>query len=221
MAPLRWARDRIRYETPDGAPFVPDDPELHHRNETRAGLGDPQLAGHVAREALGWELAFRAGVSAPLGRTEDNPFSAGRAGVRHQHVQFGSGTVDPILRLDAARPLGPGRGDLEAFARLVAYENARGYRAGHRAHVGAGFGTSVAGSHVRLGLRLAREEAERWDGRLETEGNLGRTDLLAGARLTRAFAFGTVGLDAQWTLWTRSHGDQVEPSLVVGIGWMR
>jgi hypothetical protein len=221
MASLRGVRDRIRYETPGGAPYVPHDPDLHHRNETRVGLGDPQIAVHLARQGLGWDLAFRAGASLPLGRTEDNPFAAGRDGVRHQHVQFGTGTVDPILRLDAARPLGRGRIDLEGFARLVVDENARGYQAGHRVHLGGGFGADVAGTHVRAGVRLAREQAEHWDGRLETEGNLGRTDLLAGVRLGRATAAGTVALDVQWTLWTRSHGDQIEPSLVFGIGWSR
>ena len=66
--------------------------------------------------------------------------------------------------------------------------NEHGYRGGRRYNLnltgerplGAG------GWRARAGLDLFHEDAETWDGVVETEGNLGRTDLLAYLGLSRA-----------------------------------
>lgn len=221
--PIRFVRDRIRYERLDGTLYVPTDPELHHRNETRVGPGDPRLMLHAATRRGEWDLALRAGASLPVGTTEPNPFAAGRNLISHQHVQFGTGTVDPLVNVTTARPLGGARLVADAHARLVLYENRHGYRAGHRFTVGSELeGPLGAGFAGRTGLQLAREEAETWNGVLETEGNLGRTDLLLALGVSRALgAAGTIGLVGQISLWNRSTGDQVEQPLVLGVSWSR
>ena len=109
VVPFRTSTTRVQFEDEDRQPFVPAEGETHHRNETVAGLADPVAA--AARGAAGrtWTTAARAGVTVPLGRTEPNPFALGREGLPHQHVQFGTGTWDPMLGLAAGRRLGASR----------------------------------------------------------------------------------------------------------------
>jgi hypothetical protein len=224
MLPLRVVRSRIEYRDLSGAPYLPPDPDLHHRNETLAGAGDPWLAAVRGAELGGWQLGGRAGVAIPLGKTEPNPFAAGDAGVRHQHVQFGNGTWDPLLGLAARRSLGATTLDLDAFGRFTAYANARGYRAGHRFRAGADLsrplGAQITGS---LGVSWQREEAERWDGVREEEGNLGRTDVLLELGIARPVpGRGAVILSLSIPLVSDLDvGGQAEQPLVFAIGWMR
>lgn len=109
LVPFRTATMRVRFEDEERRPFVPAEGDLHHRNETLAGTGDPWLMLHAARPGGAWTLGARAGVSLPLGDTVANPFDLGRRGLRHQHVQFGTGTWDPLLGLMAGRRLGARR----------------------------------------------------------------------------------------------------------------
>ena len=87
----------IQYRWLDGVPFTPPFPKLHHRNETLFGLLAPWLS-VTARVASGrYEVAFRLGITLPLGKTEENPFTRGELGLPYQHLQFGTGTVNPVL----------------------------------------------------------------------------------------------------------------------------
>lgn len=104
--PVRMVLTTIGYETPEGAHYDPPNEGTHHRNEALVGLGDPLLGvrlGGVLAEA--WWVVAQLGVSVPLGRTEANPFAAGDRGDTHQHIQFGSGTFDPLVSLAVARTL--------------------------------------------------------------------------------------------------------------------
>ncbi len=188
--PFRVTRTTIRYATPGGAPYTPLDPDVHHRDETLAGLGDPWLLARYGALAGGLLVTARAGVSVPLGRTEPDPFALGAVGKRHQHIQFGTGTFDPVLALDASRTIG--RLQLGGYgqAQLSLYENDEGFRAGHRLAAGLSAGTRVLGSGAgalvgALGLDVMHEGAERWGGEVQQDGNLGRTELLAGLTATQ------------------------------------
>ena len=181
--PLRLTRTTIEYHTLDGAPFTPRDPDLHHRDETLYGLGDPWLLGRAAASVADVELAGKLGVTLPLGSTEDNPFALGDLGIRHQHIQLGTGTFDPVAVVDARRRLG-GRFQVAVHgqAQLVLYENARGYRAGSRFAAGLLGRLSLLPSLlVAATADVVHERPERWDGEILQDGNLGRTDVLAGA----------------------------------------
>lgn len=224
MVPLRIVRSRIEYTDLAGAPYVPADPGLHHRNETLPGVGDPWLMVVRGAEAGGWQLGARAGVAVPAGRTEPNPFALGDDGVWHQHVQFGNGTWDPLLGLAARRSLGGTTLDVDAFARLTAYENDKGFRSGHRFRAGAELARpllpSLTGS---LGLSWQREEAELWDGLREEEGNLGRTDVMLELGLAHPVP-GVGAFVASLSIPLVSDldvGGQAEQPLVFALGWMR
>ena len=72
---------------------------------------------------------------------------------------------------------------------------------------------------AQAGLDYARETAETWDGRIEEEGNLGRSDLLFSAGLARIFGSRALTLTAKIPLRTRSNGVQVDYPAIVVLGW--
>lgn len=183
--PVRLNIQRITFTRLDGTAFVPDYENIHHRDETRLGLGDPWL---LLRSDLGsqrWPLLVRVGASLPLGKAEPDPFQLGDAGVRHQHIQFGTGTLDPIVSASLGHVVDPWSVRLFGQAVLPLYRNAYGYQAGRRLVAGLGAARKLG---QRLGLSasvdLADESAEHWSGVLHHEGNLGRTDLLVGLGLS-------------------------------------
>lgn len=106
---------------------------LHHRDGTYEGVSDPKLlAAHwlpaVFRDDDALEFAL--GTSIPLGRTEADPFKAGDAGQEHLHIQFGSGTFDPLAEVYYAVPL-LSSVVMRVFGggRFPVYENEKTYRA--------------------------------------------------------------------------------------------
>jgi len=221
QVPLRVVRDRIRYQDLARVPYLPPNPDTHHRNETLTGIADPQVLLCFGREWSPWTLAGRAGVSVPLGRTEPDPFALGRLGLRHQHVQFGSGTWDPIFGLAVGRRGGPGGLELGGMARLALAENDHGYRAGNRygLHLGASPRLG-AGWSADVGLTLAREESEEWGGHVEDEGNLGRTDLFIALGGGRAIPpLGALSLSVQVPLASETTGDQVKIPVILSLAW--
>jgi hypothetical protein len=223
VVPFRTSTTRVHFEDENRQPFVPAEGETHHRDETVAGIGDPWLMLHAARPRATWTTAARIGVALPLGRTVPNPFALGREGLPHQHVQFGTGTWDPVLGLSAGRPLGPFALTLSALARLALYENVHGYRAGHHYLVSALVERPLP-HRWRMGaaLDLTHEEPERWDGHVEgEEGNLGRTDLLATLAASRSVGGGAVRLTISVPIVTRTRGAQLDYPLLLSVGFSR
>lgn len=180
--PFKLYETSVVYRRLDGTAFTPDYSNIHHRNETLLGVGDPWLLGRVSLAMGGFATTARVGVALPLGSTEANPFQLGAMGLAHQHIQFGTGTVDPLAALDVARRLGErGQVRLGAQAHLGLYENAHGYRAGNRFSASIVASLSI-GPYFDLGATadLQNEQPERWDGEVKQDGNLGRTDAFVG-----------------------------------------
>jgi hypothetical protein len=183
--PIRMVDTGIVYRRLGGMPFEPDYGNIHHRDETLFGFSDPWLRGRASFLLMDLVTTFYAGVSLPLGKVEKDPFQLGEAGVEHQHVQFGTGTVDPVLSVSLSHRVGAIDGTMHAHAKLVLYENRHGFRAGNR--YGAGLiATADLWDWLRIGLTadLANEQPDRWQGEIHQDGNLGRTDLLLGAAAT-------------------------------------
>ncbi len=193
--PLRQVTTTIRYTDLQGEATVPSPPDLHHRNETLIRPGDPWLLLHTGATFDKWGLSAKAGASIPLGQTVENPFPLGRMGLPHQHIQFGTGTVDPLVAASLQRRFDGWSTQAFALARLALYENSHHYRAGNRIFGGIG-STSALGTRnwqFTAGGDVYHESAEHWDGHLEDEGNLGRTDVLASVGFS-------VRVSAGWTL---------------------
>jgi hypothetical protein len=137
-------------------------------------------------------VTTRAGLGLPLGSTEEDPFARGRAGLPHQHIQLGTGTFYPVFAIDAGLPLGAAaRVSAYAQALLFVYENGRGYHPGNR-YMGGMTGDVEVVKRLRLGVSgdVINEQPERWGGLVQQDGNVGRTDVLAGGSV--AYGFGDV-----------------------------
>ncbi|MFT5497742.1 MAG: hypothetical protein ACI9TH_003149 [Kiritimatiellia bacterium] len=123
--------------------FVPDTPgadqaaavrngNIHHRQETYEGLGDGELTVGWRTRGLLWDTSttrLSAGVTLPFGETESDPWLAGDAGQEHLHIQFGNGTVDPVIDAYFGVPINEQWGwSVYGKARLPLLENSKGYR---------------------------------------------------------------------------------------------
>jgi hypothetical protein len=205
--PFRAVTTTIHYTTPEGAEYEPLDPDVHHRDETVFGVVDPWLLLRVGDFVSDWWLAARPGVSLPLGATRENPFELGDRGIRHQHIQLGTGTFDPVLVLEAARTIKAWELGFFAQGQASLYENSHGYRAPWKIAGGGSIGHTLVGKlSGSLGLESFHEAAERWNGEIRQDGNLGRTELL-GALGARQMLGDTdssqVSLSLRFSLWRK------------------
>jgi hypothetical protein len=139
--------------------------------------------------------------------------------VKHQHIQFGTGTVDPLLRADYAVILGDFALSASAGLRAPLYENREGY------HAPSEFDGSIGPSWRPLdGLSLTL----RWSALYQTKGtwdgdrdpNTGYLQqglgLSAGVRLSKdvllmASLLRTLSID------TRGHADTFEMDWLAGL----
>jgi hypothetical protein len=224
--PVRAVRSRITYRQLDGTPFTPPNADLHHRNETLAGPGDAWLSGRAAWQLGAVWVSGRLGATLPLGRTEENPFALGEAGIEHQHVQFGTGTVNVLAGADAAWR--PGPLSVRGYGQVlwVPAPNGRGYQAGNRLAAGALAEWTLKPLQLSAGLDVVSEAPERWDGGVQQDGNVGRTDLLVGGGVAVLTDAGRWGLTArvpvyQHYLRTEDDGGQLTYPVVLQLSWSR
>ena len=217
--PLRIINTQTDFTDLDGDPISLDYENIHHRDETIVGIGDLQLLLHTGRRYGRTAVGTRIGLSLPTGKVNEDPFRLGAEGKRHQHIQLGTGTFDPVLALDVGRPFGAW--NLAAFAQfqLPLYEGREGYRAGRRSLGGISVSRPLGGISARLGVTVARESAERWDGEVPVEdGNLGRTDLYVGPGITVPFgADTTASIDVNVRAYGRATGAQLDMPVVVSL----
>jgi thiol-disulfide isomerase/thioredoxin len=218
--PVRMVRTTIRYLDAGGDEVVLADPDVHHRNETVSGLGDPLLTFGRAWTGGQWRLALRGGASLPMGRTEDNPFTPDTMDVPHQHIQMGTGTINPLAAVEVSRSLAPWTVTGLLFTQQAVAENPRGYQAGDRYAAAVTIRRGLGAWTVRAGLEAQAETAERWAGVVHAdEGNRGRFDglLAAGARWAASEA---VALDLVLKIPVVTHvvGGQLDMPAIVELG---
>ena len=117
--------------------------DIHHRNETYAGLSDLDLfLGYQIQRLFkaNDRLFVRLGTTVPTGKTEENPWKLGDAGIEHLHIQFGTGTFNPLVNLRYNLPLYRGL-TITASARgmFPFYENSKTYQGPVELSYTAGF----------------------------------------------------------------------------------
>jgi hypothetical protein len=170
----------IRYETLDGAPFTPPYGDIHHRTQKLSGISDPSVG-------VDWmprsDFMLGASLSLPFGEIVPNPIVLGREGLTHEHIQFGSGTVQPSLSAQwwhrGERVTWSARGE----ARLSLYENREGFRAPNNLLWSFGPSIRVRGMTLDPRLQGQHQTLGKWDG--EPDEGDGFTN--AGARLQLTF----------------------------------
>ena len=104
----------------------------HHRNQIHIGPADADLFLGYHTQGLFRENDFlmgRIGTTIPFGKTEDDPWKLGDAGLEHLHIQFGTGTFNPIADLHYSLPVYKGlRASANVRGKLPFYENSKTYR---------------------------------------------------------------------------------------------
>lgn len=104
----------------------------HHRNETYTGPTDIDvLLGYQAQGLLTENdlLIGRIGTTIPFGKTEEDPWKLGDAGLAHLHIQFGTGTFNPIADLHYSLSVYKNLGaNASLRGKLPFYENSKTYR---------------------------------------------------------------------------------------------
>lgn len=105
--------------------------EIHHRDETYRGFSDMDLLLGYYRHTtfLNNDMLFvKVGTTIPLGKIEDNPWTLGDKGMEHLHIQFGTGTFNPIADLNYSFPIYAGlRANASLRGKYPFYENRKKY----------------------------------------------------------------------------------------------
>lgn len=227
--PLRLFQTAIRYEDLAGDVVAIANGDVHHRDETLVGLGDPRVGARFGLRVDAWRLGATVGLRLPVGRSEPNPYTEAAETTRHEHFQFGTGTVDPELGLtvdhDFGRAPGHASGDVSlglwGFMRAALYQNRHGFQAGNRYAAGLAVATSFGLAAWRFSATLDAngEQAERWDGKPPIgDGNQGRFDVHAGLGVTvRPSATLFASVSARVPIYTHIVGGQLDLPVVVGL----
>ncbi len=143
--------------------------DIHHRNENYSGISDLRLL--FAHRLNGFlfktgRLDFALGSSLPTGKTEENPLTAAAEGAKHLHIQFGTGTFDPLLELHYSANL-TSRLALAVFTinKIPFYENPKGYKAPLETTSGLSVGYRLNDwLSPRLTFANFSQSRAKWDG---------------------------------------------------------
>lgn len=190
---------RVGYTTLNGAPFTPPYGDIHHRNETLRGVSDATLMLMWSPQSA-W--LFGAGTTLPIGHTVPDPVALGQLGLRHEHIQFGSGTFQPTVTAQWR--------NARVFARLddrlSLYRSSKGYRPPNTATWVAGATIRVARLSFAPSLTGQYQTIGRWHGEVD-EGSGFQN---GGAQLQVAARAGAIlfmpGVYRQ--LWSHGFGGQ-------------
>ena len=221
VLPLRLADSRTRYTDLQGHPVLLDYQNIHHQDGTLFGPGDAQVFAHSGLTFGDFLLGGRLGVSLPFGNVTPNPYALEAEGKPHQHLQFGTGTFDPIAGLDASWTFGKWSVAAFGFLHAPLYAGPRGYQAGTSVLGGLVLASNPGGSlpGTRLSMLFQHEFAERWGGRVPDEdGNLGRSDLFLGFGATFPFSDDwSASLDLNARVWGQVTGAQLDLPVVLQL----
>lgn len=192
--------------------------DIHHRGGTFRGLGDLMLLGRRHRG----NLHLAAGLTLPTGGTVENPYHLGDQGLEHLHIQFGSGTFDPLLEASYVRPLGERFASSASFAgRFPFYANRHRFRAPAEGSVAVTLSQRTT-ERVRLRVEAAgyAQGYGYWDGRRDE--NTGLYSVSIGAGATVRLRSVSLSMDVRYPLAQRtlSEGDAFEqgPTFAVSVG---
>ncbi len=221
VVPFRIVDARTRYSDLAGHFKTLDYENIHHADGALFGIGDPQLLAHSGFSLGDFQISGRAGFSVPLGQVTEDPYRLGEEGKPHQHIQFGTGSVDPLLGVDATWLFRRWSASAFGFARTPLYPGRNGYQAGSQLSAGVAVSAPVGATEARLRISalVAHELAEKWSGALPVEdGNLGRTDLFIGFGITVPFAGDwSASVDLSTRAWGQAAGAQLDLPVVLQL----
>ena len=213
---------RAKYELPDGTPFPNPVGDLHHRDETLQGVSDLKLLANYRPGGVLLNedrLHVGLGLSLPAGRTEEDPWKLGDQGLQHQHIQFGTGTVDPVIRIDYYRLADPIGFLVSANLQIPLYENRHTYKGSTQADFTVGPRVQVADWLVfGASYVLSYQTRSFWDG--EPDQNSGYVLQGVGANAAIRVAPGVTIIPTVlhvFSINTRGSGDSLKMDWLVGL----
>ena len=220
--PYRMIDVDLSHRDPSTGEMIDVPSEIHARDETLSGLGDPALGLHGFRELGSWRFHARGGATFPVGKTEEDPHLLGSIGQEHQHIQLGTGTIVPFLAVEAQRNVGNVTLAGWGLTYQSLAENEHGYRAGDRYSLGVNASSGFGLKAWTFGAAIEghAETAETWSGVVyEEEGNAGRFDLMVGASAAwRPVERLAVIADAKRVVYSHADGTQLDFGFVFGLG---
>lgn len=211
-----------RYELPDGTEFDNPEGDLHHRDERLEGVSDLKVFLNYRPGSVFMKddrLHVGLGISLPVGKIEDDPFRLGDQGLKHQHIQFGTGTFDPLLRVDYYKLADPIGVLVSANVQAPLYENRKGYKGAKQADFTIGPRVQVSDWLV-LGASYVASYQTRafWDA--EPDENSGYFLQGVGMNAALRLAPGVNLIPSAlrvFSIDTRGGGDSLEMDWLVGL----
>ena len=150
---------------------------IHHRDATYQGFSDFDLLLAYSRHGLLREhdmLTAKFGTTIPVGKTEEDPWKRGELGLEHRHIQFGTGTFNPIADLHYSLPVFGGlRANASVRSKLPFYENSKTFQGSWEVTYTGGFNYQVTDwlSLQTSYLGLYQSYAH-WDGEIDINTGL-------------------------------------------------
>ncbi len=220
MVPIGVTTVDASFKGVDGQ-FLDEFPSIHHRTEAVVGLADLNVGLNFypmpPAIAKNTDVEVGVGVTLPTGEVEPDPFVKGAQGLKHQHLFYGTGSVNPILRLVVKQRLG--KAWLVAWGQGVwsLYSGKHDYKA--NTVVAGGFGGSYPILAKRLSFTLQHEvfyeTAARWGENVAK--NSGRTDLIVSAGLMWSQPKWVALLGAKYPYKIITSGDQLEAPVLLSV----
>ncbi len=200
---------------------------VHHRDETYSGVSDPTLlVVHRWTGLFGSSDALRVavGTSLPLGATEPDPYDLGDRGLEHLHIQFGTGTFNPVIEANWLTPVGGGLSvGASLRGRVSFYENSHGFRAPSEGGVGLTAGFQAADLFTYASGSFDYQGFGAWSGARDENTGLASTALTLGGQY-RISERMSVGGDVRWSLSQRTlvaSGDTFKPGPGLSVRLLR
>lgn len=156
---------------------IKENGRIHHRNDVYTGLTDSEVfLGHYKLGVfMGNDfLMGRIGTTIPFGKIEEDPWKLGEMGKEHLHIQFGTGTFNPIVDLHYNLPIYKGLASHTSVrTKLPFYKNSEEYRGSREL-------TYTAGLNFRLnkwfsfqaGYLGIYQSYAYWDGEIDKNTGL-------------------------------------------------
>ena len=164
--------------------------KIHHRTATYRGFHDLEFlvshrkSGGFVTSKKRWDIAF--GFSLPVGETEIDPLKAKLEGKEHLHIQFGSGTINPLAEIHYVNTIGK-KIILSGFlmGKFPFYENKKTYRGPMTVTGGTNFIYKISDKIiVRNQISAYYQGLAHWDGQADPNtGIIVLNDLLGVALL--------------------------------------
>ena len=150
---------------------------IHHRDATYQGFSDLELLLAYSRHSLFHEhgmFTAKIGTTIPVGKTEEDPWILGDKGLEHLHLQFGTGTFNPIADLHYSLPLyGRLRANASIRSKVPFYENSKTFKGSWEVTYTGGLTYQVADwlslQSSYLGLY---QSYAHWDGEIDINTGL-------------------------------------------------